>query len=65
VEQIWHKNQKVKYLKDGSLELTFPVANFAEITMEILKHGAGVEVIKPKVLREIIKHEAKNIFKIY
>ena len=63
--QIWHKDQIVKYLKDGSLELTFPVANFAEITMEILKHGSGVEVIKPKALREIIKHEARNIFKIY
>lgn len=65
VEQTWHKDQKVKYLKDGSLELTFPVANFAEITMEILKHGSGVEVIKPKALRDIIKHEAKNIFNIY
>jgi predicted DNA-binding transcriptional regulator YafY len=65
VEQIWHKDQKVKYLKDGSLELTFPVANFAEITMEILKHGSGVEVIKPKVLRDIIKEEAKQILRIY
>ncbi len=63
--QIWHKDQKVKYLQDGSLELTFPVANFAEITMEILKHGAGVEVIKPKALRDIIKEEAKKIAKIY
>ena len=65
VEQIWHKDQKVKYLKDGSLELTFPVANFAEIAMEILKHGSGVEVMKPKALRDIIKNEAKNILKIY
>ncbi len=54
-----------KFLQDGSLELTFPVANFVEITMEILKHGAGVEVIKHEALREIIKHEAKNTFKIY
>jgi predicted DNA-binding transcriptional regulator YafY len=54
-----------KFLQDGSLELTFPVANFAEITMEILKHGAGVEVVKPKALREIIKEEAKKIAKIY
>jgi len=63
--QMWHKNQKVKCLKDGSLELTFPVANYAEISMEILKHGAGVEVIKPKALRDIIKKEAKQIAKIY
>lgn len=29
--QIWHKDQKEKILKDGSLELTFPVASYAEI----------------------------------
>jgi len=63
--QIWHKDQKVKYLKDGSLELIFPVANFSEITMEILKHGSGVEVIKPKSLRDRIKEEAKKILSIY
>lgn len=63
--QIWHKDQKVKFLKNGSLELTFPVASFAEIKMEVLKHGAAVEVIKPKALGEIIKHEAKKILKIY
>lgn len=63
--QIWHKDQKVKTLKDGSIEITFPVASFAEIKMEILRHGAGVEVIKPKALREIIKEAAKKIVKIY
>jgi predicted DNA-binding transcriptional regulator YafY len=59
-DQVWHKDQKVKFLKDGSLELTFPVADFSEIKMEILKHGADVEVIKPKSLRDLIKAEAKK-----
>jgi len=59
--QIWHKDQKEKTLKDGSLELTFPVASFVWIAMEILKHGSGVEVIKPKSLRELIKTEADKI----
>ena len=63
--QVWHKDQKVRHLKDGSIELSFPVASFSEITMEILKHGSGVEVIKPKALRQIIKEEAKKIAKIY
>ena len=63
--QIWHKNQKVKNLPDGSIELSFPVASFSEITMEILKHGSGVEVIKPKSLRDRIKEEAKKILSIY
>jgi predicted DNA-binding transcriptional regulator YafY len=64
-DQIWHKNQKVKLLKDGSLELSFPVSDFSEITREILKHGDAVEVIKPKTLRDLIKAEAEKIAKIY
>jgi predicted DNA-binding transcriptional regulator YafY len=64
-EQIWHKDQKARFLKDGSFELSFPVADFSEIKMEILKHGNDVEVIRPKSLRELIKTEAQNISKIY
>ena len=64
-DQVWHKNQKARFLEDGSLELTFPVADFSEIKMEILKHGDMVEVIKPKSLRELIKAEAKSIANIY
>jgi predicted DNA-binding transcriptional regulator YafY len=63
--QIWHKDQKQKILKDGSLELSFPVASFREIMMEILKHGADVEVIKPKALRDLVKEEVRKIIKIY
>jgi len=64
-DQIWHKNQKVKLLKDGSLEISFPVSDFSEIKREILKHGDDVEVIKPKPLRDLIKAEAEKIVKIY
>ena len=65
IGQVWHKDQKVKINKDGSLDLSFPVASFAEIMMEILKQGAGVEVLRPKSLRELIKAEAERIVKIY
>jgi proteasome accessory factor C len=64
-EQVWHKDQKMKFLENGSLELSFPVADFSEIRMEILRHGAMVEVIKPKSLRELIKSEAEKITQIY
>lgn len=63
--QIWHKEQKEKILKDASLQLTFPVADYAEIVMEILKHGSGVEVISPKSLRDLVRSEAKKIASIY
>ena len=64
-DQIWHKDQKARYLKDGSLELSFPLSDFSEIKREILKHGDAVEVIKPKILRDLIKTEAEKIVKIY
>ncbi len=64
-DQVWHGSQKAKFNKDGSLELSFPVADFSEVKMEILKHGDQVEVIKPKALRDLVKTEAQNISKIY
>ena len=64
-DQIWHKDQKARYLRDGSLELSFPLSDFSEITREILKHGDAVEVIKPKTLRDLIKAEAEKIAKVY
>ena len=63
--QIWHRNQKLKELKDGSIELSFEVADFSEVMREVLKYGDGVEVIKPKDLRDLVVQEAKNILKIY
>jgi predicted DNA-binding transcriptional regulator YafY len=64
-DHVWHKDQKTSILEDGSLEVSFPVAQFAEIAREILKHGSGVEVIDPESLRQLIKEEAEKILKIY
>jgi len=55
----------VKLLKDGSLEISFPVSDFSEIKREILKHGDAVMVVKPESLRELIKSEAQKMVKIY
>ncbi len=63
--QRWHKDQKEKQLKDGSLELTFPVSSYAEILMEVLSHGSDVEVVKPKALRSLVKDEVRRIARLY
>lgn len=63
--QVWHKDQSSRMLKDGSLEMSFPVADFSEVVMEVLRHGSGVEVIRPERLRELIKKEALNIAGLY
>jgi len=64
-DQVWHRDQKKKVLHDGSLELSFLVADFSEITMEILKHGSGVKVIRPESLRNRIRQEAEKIGRLY
>lgn len=64
-EQIWHKKQKIKELKDGSVILNIPVADFTEIKREILKYGAEVEILKPLKLKKEIIEEIKKMKKIY
>ena len=59
-EQIWHKEQKSRFLRDGSLELSFPVEDFSEIKMEVLKHGDQVKVVSPKRLRNVIRREGEG-----
>lgn len=63
--QIWHRDQEVKELEDGSLEMSFPVASYSEIVREVLKHGSGVEVMAPPELRDLIREEAHRICHIY
>lgn len=65
VEQIWHPAQEMRREKDGTLCLTFPVADFREVKREILKYGAQVEVIRPKRLRAEVKQEIKKMRRIY
>lgn len=62
---VWHQQQTKKVLKDGSQEITFPVSNYAEVVMEVLRHGSGIEVIKPKELRALVKAEAQKIANLY
>jgi predicted DNA-binding transcriptional regulator YafY len=64
-EQIWHKRQKIKEQKDGSIILNVPVADITEIKREILKFGAEVEVLKPLRLKKEIIDEIKKMKKIY
>jgi predicted DNA-binding transcriptional regulator YafY len=51
--------------KDGSVCLTFSVADFREVRREILRHGASVEVLFPPELREEVIKEIEKMGKIY
>ena len=50
----WHPQQEGKFLPDDRYELRIPYANETELVMDILKHGAAVEVIAPEALRQTI-----------
>jgi len=64
-EQEWHEAQEVAIGKDGSLRLRFPVSGFVEVAREILKYGAGVEVLEPKELHETIREEIRKMGTVY
>jgi len=64
-EQHWHPEQEMTPLPDGSLDLSFPVADFREVKMKILQFGADVKVMGPEELAEEIREEIKKMQGIY
>jgi predicted DNA-binding transcriptional regulator YafY len=64
-EQLWHKDQHIEELSDGSLILSFPVCKFHEVQMRILQFGGDVEVLEPEELRRDVFREATATLQIY
>jgi proteasome accessory factor C len=65
-DESWHPNQQGKWLDNGNYELSIHFNDSRELIMDILKHGAEVEVTAPEFLREaVIKQIAamQNIYK--
>ena len=63
--EMWHEAQTEMVQDDGSLVRTIPASHQAEIMMEILKHGAHVEVLEPEWLRKKVIKEMKDAVKKY
>ena len=59
-QEEWHPKQKAKWLPDGSYQLEVPYASEKELAMDILRHGAEVEVMAPRSLREDIARRLKD-----
>ncbi len=64
-EQVWHPEQQASPAADGSLLLRFPAADFRELTKRILSHGAGVRVLAPARLREVVAQEIASMTALY
>jgi len=50
-KEQWHRDQRGRFLDDGSYELAIPYSNQLELVMDVLKYGPDVEVIEPEGLR--------------
>ena len=61
----WHPRQKGRFAKDGSWLLEVPYSDHRELLMDILRHGAEVEVLAPPALRAAVAAEAGRIVARY
>ena len=52
--EIWHSEQESYFDEEGRYVLTIPYSNDTELVMDIMRYGAGVEVLSPDVLRKKI-----------
>lgn len=64
-KEIWHADQKGKFLDDGAYLLEVPYADDRELVRDILRQGAEVEVIAPPSLRTKVADEIKAMVEIY
>ena len=51
----WHPDQEQRWLDDGRLELRIPYGADTELIMDVLRHGADVEVVEPPALRQAVR----------
>jgi predicted DNA-binding transcriptional regulator YafY len=64
-DERWHPEQIGQYLTDGSYELSIPYRDDRELVMDILRHGAEVEVVDPPPLREAVKEVLREALARY
>lgn len=60
-ERTYHPDQAMEILADGRLKLTLPVAHHFEIMMEIVGHGAEVDVLEPEWLKSMVHAEIRRM----
>jgi predicted DNA-binding transcriptional regulator YafY len=54
-DEQWHPQQEGKWLADGSYELRIPYRESRELVMDVMRSGAGAEVVAPNELRNEVK----------
>jgi predicted DNA-binding transcriptional regulator YafY len=61
----WHPRQKASTDERGNYVLELPYSNPTELVMDVLRHGANVEVLAPETLRRAVRDEMATALKAY
>ena len=61
----WHPRQRGEFASDGYYLLEVPYGKDTELLIDILKYGAGVEVISPSTLRNSVKTKLQEAASLY
>ncbi|MDO8939535.1 MAG: YafY family protein [Methylicorpusculum sp.] len=64
-DEQWHPKQTGRLHKDGSYELHVPFGDHRELLMDILRHGAEVEILEPAFLRDALIEQIEAMASIY
>jgi len=64
-DERWHPQQQSQWLDDGRYQLSIPFNDHRELLMDILKHGAEVEVVAPAFLVEAVREQVAAMRRIY
>jgi proteasome accessory factor C len=64
-DENWHPEQKGRYLPNGRYELRVPYKDSRELTMDIMRHGAHVEVLEPPHLRAEVATQLRKAADLY
>ncbi|MFK7765831.1 MAG: helix-turn-helix transcriptional regulator [Mariniblastus sp.] len=65
LEDPLHADQKIKKMKDGSIELTVPAVHHMEIIPRVLMMGDNAEIVSPKDARKLMAEIVTNMAEKY
>ncbi len=64
-EEVWHREQRSSTDSDGSYLLEVPYVHPNELIMDVLRHGADVEIMEPRSLRLEFKERVRALSLLY
>ncbi len=63
--ETWHPEQSGRFDDDGHYLLEFPYSDDRELLLDIVRHGAAVEVLAPAALRAKVRREHEVAAALY